>query len=560
MPSKRNLLIATVAVVVLGLLVRANWKLGAGKAGPAGPEPTVRAMPVGRGQLVDRVVAPAALNAARETELRAPFQAPVARLKVQAGDKVPEGAALVVLETTDLENEIRTKEAALIQARQSLTRAEIDARLAPMEAAQRQAAAERAVARAQAALAESRRAAERSGTEADAALAEAEARVAKARAAAVRAAVGSGDLTAARAAAQAAFQALAGAPGDPQKLAAYQQAEKAYQDQTARQAEQAAQLAAEVAAAEKALSAAREQAARAVAEGRVRVENAEVDLAQREYDLEKLRMEQAAGGAGTGLQAAQQAVRAAEDALKALRDKVAEATIKSPLAGVVLEVKIGDGQAVTAGAALVKVGMTETMEVRLRVDESDIAKVQLGQALALRTQAYPGQPFPGKITDVPVAAGQGNQGGGMGPGGGATFLLIGEVQNPDNRLRVGMNAEAEIVTTSRQGVMLIGLEALRTDGPTQAVFVLDGDVARQRPVQTGARSRTQVEVVQGLNDGDKLIFGPFATLKTLKDGQKVKVEGGGGPGGMGGPPGAPSGTFRVEGGGPVRVERAVPGK
>lgn len=513
--------------VALAVLVYLGWSNVRTLRGDVtgGDAPQVFTMPVMRGVLTDRVVAPASLSAADSTELRAPFTAPRIRISVAVGDTVARDDILAVLETDELMSEIRRAEAAVLAARADLDNALRQAVIGPREAERQLRQAEKRVTDAEAAVAD----AARTG---DAAIGQARADLARAEAALSLGSDGA-DLTAARAAAEAALQQMAASPGDPALVQAYQDALQRYQELEAKAVTDAAAAQQEVARLRTALSKA--QADRGAA-----VEQAEASLDQARFDLDKLRLQQG-GSTGTDpVEAARQALAGAEQALAALQRKLDEATVRAPLDGVVLAVEALDGQAVTAGAKLATVGRLDQMEVQLRVDEQDVNKLAVGQSLQLRAQAFPGDMFEGTITHIPLQAGTGQDPGYYGPGmGGSQFFLTGLVQNPETRLRIGMNAEAEIVTLHREGVVLIGLEAMRQDnGPH--VFVLDGDTARRRDVIPGATSRTEIEIVEGLTEGDIIIIGPFPVVKELKDGQKVTSDrpAGEGPGMMpGGGPG-----------------------
>ncbi|HWI62876.1 MAG TPA: hypothetical protein VNT75_13605, partial [Symbiobacteriaceae bacterium] len=112
----------------------------------------------------------------------------------------------------------------------------------------------------------------------------------------------------------------------------------------------------------------------------------------------------------------------------------------------------------------------------------------------------------------------------LGTAGGTFYEVQGEVANRDGKLRAGMSAETRVVTQSRSGAMVVGLESVREEGDNASVLVVAGNKVEVRPVKLGLRTQTQAEVVAGLKDGEQVIVAPFTLIKSLKNGDAVRVE------------------------------------
>jgi HlyD family secretion protein len=118
------------------------------------------------------------------------------------------------------------------------------------------------------------------------------------------------------------------------------------------------------------------------------------------------------------------------------------------------------------------------------------------------------------------------------------------LERPDERLRPGMSARATIEVETRTGVLVVPLQSVVERPPLAAgeiaaeaaaapgapraeehpaLFVVEADKARQRTVETGISDATHVEIVSGVAEGDKVVTGPYRSLKKLDDGAAVRV-------------------------------------
>jgi macrolide-specific efflux system membrane fusion protein len=176
------------------------------------------------------------------------------------------------------------------------------------------------------------------------------------------------------------------------------------------------------------------------------------------------------------------------------------------------------------------VTLVDTHQVRVDVvvDETDIAKVQPGQDAQITLEALPGQQFNGKVSVVA-------------PTGTVTQGVVNytvQIQlDPAQAqgIRPGMTATAAIVTASKSGVVLVPNRAIRTQGRTKTVQVLDQEGKTQTvPVQTGMANDTITEITSGVQAGERVV------IPTTSTAQVGRVPG------LGGPPGG--GGFVVRGG------------
>ena len=192
-------------------------------------------------------------------------------------------------------------------------------------------------------------------------------------------------------------------------------------------------------------------------------------------------------------------------ALVAAQKKLADMTLRSPLAGVVLRRDGEPGETVREGATLYWVGETAPLWITADVDEDDIPLVRVGQKALIRADAYPGEVIQGAIREItpkgdPVAR---------------TYRV--RVSLPDATvLRIGMTTEVNIVVREQADAVLVPATAVRND----QVFVLEGEQVRARAVQTGVAGGKLVEIRRGLESGTRIVVDPPARLQ---DGARVRL-------------------------------------
>jgi len=184
--------------------------------------------------------------------------------------------------------------------------------------------------------------------------------------------------------------------------------------------------------------------------------------------------------------------------------------LKAPIDGVVIERNVTAGELVDRGKAVYTVSVLEQLWVIAEVKERDIAAVKLDQDVTFTTLAYPDEKFHGKVILI------GNQ---VEPGPRTLEVRI-AVDNSDGRLKPGMFADVEIVTTVLDNVLLISDSALQTDDDKEIVFVALGDNNfEKRMVKLGREQSGRVQVVEGIKAGEKIVTDGSFILKSemLKD-------------------------------------------
>ena len=202
---------------------------------------------------------------------------------------------------------------------------------------------------------------------------------------------------------------------------------------------------------------------------------------------------------------------AARAAFEQLRTRIGYASVRAPIAGVVLTKNVEMGDIVASQSVLFTIGDVATLVVRLPISELDVTALDQGDAVSLLMDAVPGRTLPGRIRRVF-------------PSGDPTTRLVpvevvltGEAAR---EARPGFLARVEFQLDPRSGVLLVPAGALVDDAGGSAAFVIEGGKAHRRPVKRGGIFQGRVEITDGLAAGDTVAV---AGVTTLRDGAAIRV-------------------------------------
>ena len=207
------------------------------------------------------------------------------------------------------------------------------------------------------------------------------------------------------------------------------------------------------------------------------------------------------------LRAAQANVASAQATLSSNATQLTKTVIRSPVNGVVLARQIEPGQTVAASFStptlFVIAQDLSAMKLEVAIDEADVGSVKQGQQATFTVDAFPGKTFPAAITRVDVGSNLSAQSttttttSAQVVSYGATLA----VANPDQQLRPGMTATADIVTSARSNVLLVPNAALRFKPTAAAPSAsasggIAGALVPSRP-RRGGGAKGDVSVVRG---------------------------------------------------------------
>jgi len=189
------------------------------------------------------------------------------------------------------------------------------------------------------------------------------------------------------------------------------------------------------------------------------------------------------------------------------------ATITAPFAGVITQRYVDPGALIQAGnasSAIVSLMDFSTVRLQVAVPEIEAARVAVGQPVRVTTDNLPGRSFDGQVTRFTYALDQINR----------TMLVEAILKNPDLALRPGMLVTVKLGIEHKDQATLMPAEALVTERSNNFAYTVQGNKAVKHPVKVGFNDGKNVEVVDGLKDGDAVIL---AGKLKLSDGQPVQV-------------------------------------
>jgi membrane fusion protein, multidrug efflux system len=183
--------------------------------------------------------------------------------------------------------------------------------------------------------------------------------------------------------------------------------------------------------------------------------------------------------------------------------------VLSPISGVVGKVNVEVGQSAAPGMPVATVASySDRIRVRAAVSDADMPYVKIGATADVSISAIPDQVFSGRVTQIsPIVDAMSRS---------ATVEVM--LPNSQHRLVPGMTASVQLVVERREHVVAVPLSALFTTDKTRAV-VIDGTTARSRTIQTGLIGDNLVEIVSGIQPGDKVAT---TGKERVQDGETVR--------------------------------------
>ena len=252
---------------------------------------------------------------------------------------------------------------------------------------------------------------------------------------------------------------------------------------------------------------------RALAEQRL-IDRARLDEDRNQLDL-----------ARADLRTSEESLLQAESVLNDAREQRARTEIRSPITGrvVSLPIKVGEtavpSTSAFAGAQLMKIADTSEIIAELKVDEADIAKIDIGQRAEVFAAAYPDTALKSTVEQIalaPTIEGQGR----------AYKVTVRLVAPADLKLRSGMSVRSNIFLGDGQRKPAVPVEAvvIESEGKDAAkryVWLSRDGKATKVEVQTGVSDDRWETVLKGVAAGDTVIAGPTKSLRLLREGEAV---------------------------------------
>jgi HlyD family secretion protein len=292
------------------------------------------------------------------------------------------------------------------------------------------------------------------------------------------------------------------------------------------------------------------------------------DAKKAAYDLDVASVAQAVAGvnqAKANTDSARGHLQTQEATLRANQDMLNRTIAVAPFDGIVTNEPIREGETVVEGiqnaegSTLMTLADMSVITAEVKVDETDIVNIQVGQPAEVSVDALPNKIFKGHVTLVGDQAllrstGVATSQSTTGTEEAKDFKVVVTIDGTAEGLRPGLSTTAKITTAKKSNVLSLPIQALTMHNPDldkpgaqgsvqaasiatsqdkpdkkeqQGVYVIDKDAhgklrAKFVPVTTGITGATNIEVLSGLKDGDEIVTGPFKTLRGLKSGALIK--------------------------------------
>jgi len=249
--------------------------------------------------------------------------------------------------------------------------------------------------------------------------------------------------------------------------------------------------------------------------------------------------------------------------LTRVSDVLQKTTYAAPFDGMITNLPVREGETVvigiqnSPGSTLMTIADMSVITAEVKVDETDIVNVKLGQPAEVTIDAIPRKSFKAVVSEIGNNAIVRSTGVATSQQTTASqeakdFKVVVTLPDPPAGLRPGLSATAKITTATRGGVVAIPIQALtvrtqeelrqRADqkntveaaAPSgeasknkeeiQGVFVIRNKKVEFVPIHTGIMGTTEIEVVGGLNEGEEIVTGSYKVLRTVRPGTSVKVD------------------------------------
>jgi HlyD family secretion protein len=242
-------------------------------------------------------------------------------------------------------------------------------------------------------------------------------------------------------------------------------------------------------------------------------------------------------------------------------DALNKTVSSAPFDGIVTNLPVREGETVVVGiqnaegSTLMTLADMSVITAEVKVDETDIVNIQIGQPADVSVDALPGRVFKGHVTLVGDQAilrstGIATSQSTTGTEEAKDFKVVVTLDSPDPELRPGLSTTAKITTAHKSNILTLPIQALtnsvpekldangkaipaaapapgaKPPAPIQGVFAVRNFNGKLRavfvPVSTGITGATDIEVLSGLTEGEEIVTGPYKTLRALKSGALLK--------------------------------------
>jgi HlyD family secretion protein len=253
-------------------------------------------------------------------------------------------------------------------------------------------------------------------------------------------------------------------------------------------------------------------------------------------------------------QSARHNIEQSAASLRDARSSLSKTVILAPMAGRITRLNVELGETAVPGtfnmdaATLLTIADMSVLETKIKVDETDVARISLGDSAMVEIDAFPDTSFVGRVVEISNSSIKLAAGGPQGQDQAVDYEVRVQLLNPPSETRPDFSATAKIVTDTRKNALAVPIIALTVREhetsksgdsaaialgrePTkqvgqrdvEGVFIVGKDnKVSFRPVRVGIAGEEYFEVIDGLQPGEKIVAGSYQAIRELRDGATVR--------------------------------------
>jgi HlyD family secretion protein len=241
----------------------------------------------------------------------------------------------------------------------------------------------------------------------------------------------------------------------------------------------------------------------------------------------------------------------AQASLKEARDNLARTRLYAPISGRVVRLAVEEGEVAVPGTfsrdvgLLMRIADMSAIQALVKVDETDVVRLALGDSVSVSIDAFPDTTFVGRVTKIANSAAA-LSAAGQGTDRAVDFEVEVTLEDPPADVRPDLSMTARIITDVRKDVLSIPIIALttrpeKTTGDTaravplgdsaaagrrkdvEGVFVVENGIARFRPVKVGIAGDEHFELLSGISENETIVAGTYQAIRDMADSTKVRA-------------------------------------
>lgn len=244
----------------------------------------------------------------------------------------------------------------------------------------------------------------------------------------------------------------------------------------------------------------------------------------------------------------------ARASLKEAQDNLARTRLYAPISGRVVRLAVEEGEVAQTGTfsrdvgLLMRIADLSVIQALVKVDETDVVRLELGDSVSVSIDAFPDTTFAGRVTKIANSAAT-VAATGQSTDRAVDFEVEVTLENPPADVRPDLSMTARIITDVKKGVLSIPIIALTARPDTavrsaasdsapapalgdstrtkpkdiEGVFVIENGLARFRPVKVGIAGDEHFEVLSGVREGETIVAGTYQVIRDLSDSTKVRT-------------------------------------